>query len=221
MLHMTLLEKSGIHYPPSAPTFWLRKCAGSLQISSKLRRGSAVAAGQPGCVRGPWCPQAWPCCTIPTSQAGKGEPGQEWATSCPSYLAAWQHRSDFGGASLQPSPGRSGLEEAESDISFLGHFLRESQLKLGYLSLPFHFRIGDLPEVLCSGSAQSCWRGSASALGLSWVSGQPGGDPGRFLAGTCTQGHKGQWKEHRGPCSVSGAGLKVGRQSCLTSVLSL
>lgn len=42
VLHMTLLEKSGIHYPPSAPTFWLGKCSGSFETSSKLRRESAV-----------------------------------------------------------------------------------------------------------------------------------------------------------------------------------
>lgn len=183
-----------------------------------------LAVGQPGCVCGSWCPQAWPCCPIPTSQAGKGEPGQEWAASRPSYLTVWQHRSSFGGANLQPSPDHSGLEEAESDIYFLGCVSTDSQVKLGFLSLPFHCRTGDLPEVLYSGRCPEFWRGTTSSLGLSCASGQPGGCPGRFLAGMCTQRHKGQRKERRqqrGPRSVSGAGLKVGRRSCLTSVLSL
>lgn len=120
-------------------THLLPQPSGLGNVRGALRRapGCAVrarlAAGQPGCVCGSWCPQAWPSSTIPTSQAGKGEPGQEQATSCPLYLSAWQHRSSFGGAGLQPSPDRRGREEAESDLYFLGHVFRDSQLKLGSL----------------------------------------------------------------------------------------
>lgn len=37
----------------------------------------------------------------------------------------------FGGANLQPSPDRSGVDEAQSDFYFLGHVFTDSQLKLG------------------------------------------------------------------------------------------
>lgn len=76
---------------------------------------------------------------------------------------------------MQPSPDRSGLEEAESDVYFLGHVFTDSQLKLGSLPLPFHCRTGDVPEVSAVGDVQSCWGGTASSLGLCWVSGSQEG----------------------------------------------
>jgi len=106
------LGRSGIHYLPSALTFWLQQNAESLKISSPsqtMTRNHSWPERLTGCVHDSRCPPHRPRLHSPSSsapapavlgQAGWGELGQERATSCLLHLPGL-HPSSF--AALETS----------------------------------------------------------------------------------------------------------------------
>lgn len=130
----------------------------------------------------PGVPKPGPAAPSPPAEQGKESQGRNGPPAAPraSLLGSTGAILEEPAILEQPSPDRSGLEEAESDIYFLGHVLTDSQLKLGSLSLPFHYQ---------RSSAVAVPRAAREALPSPWVSrgsqgSQEGIQAGFWQAGT-------------------------------------